>query len=227
MLHWRNDYLRRIQAEERETYDHQQLRCVADRRQAQTHLRRIQAEGGQITYDHQQPGRSDQEEHRQRQIEKGAWRKIHAEVTDYIDTELKVLNVAEVATDLPMVAAMVGLRHQAEEGLLQLQREQIQEEEEWHTTQTISNQEVFRDWEQWKAPIRAEFQSLVTEKEALEVATWATVLKEASAKGVEVERLPSNGVHKESAIWKKKGPCLYMWKLQHDERFRRSLRWRS
>ena len=196
-------HLRRTQAEERETYDHQQLRCVADRRQAQTHLRRIQAEG-QITYDHQQHGRSDQEEHRQRQIEKGAWRRIHAEVTDYIDTELKVLNVAEVATDLPMVAAMVALRHQAEEGLLQLQREQVQEEEEWHTTQTISNQEVFRDWEQWKEPIRAEFQSLVTEKQALEVATWATVLKEASSRGVEVERLPSKMVFTRKAPFGKR-----------------------
>ena len=49
-------------------------------------------------------------------------------------------------------------------------------------------------------PIQAEFESLVVEKEALEVASWTKVLEEASAKDLEVERLPSKmveiGFHK-------------------------------
>lgn len=45
-------------------------------------------------------------------------------------------------------------------------------------------------------PIQAEFESLVVEKEALEVASWTKVLEEASAKDLEVERLPSKMVEK-------------------------------
>lgn len=43
---------------------------------------------------------------------------------------------------------------------MQLQRDQAQEEEEWYTTQTVSNQEVIQDWKLWKDPIQAEFESL-------------------------------------------------------------------
>ena len=83
-------------------------------------------------------------------------------MTDYINKELNALDVVEVTTDLPMVAATVGLKHKIEEDLMQLQRDQAQEEEEWYTTQTVSNQEVIQDWELWKDPIQAEFESLAT-----------------------------------------------------------------
>jgi len=49
-----------------------------------------------------------------------------------------------------------------EEDLMQLQRDQAQQEEEWYTIQTVSNQEVIQDWELWKDPIQAEFESLAT-----------------------------------------------------------------
>ena len=97
-----------------------------------------------------------------RKIEEQAWRNIHAEVTDYINQELNALDVVEATTDLPMVAAVVGLKHKIEEDLMQLQRDQAQEEEEWYATQTVSNQEVIQDWELWKDPIQAEFESLAT-----------------------------------------------------------------
>lgn len=124
------------------------LRRNQEEGRAQTHLKRIQAEG-QITQDHQL---SDGSDHQQ------AWRNIHAEVTDYIYKELKALDAVEVTTDLPVVAAMVGLKHKVEEDLMQLQRQQAQEEEkeeeEWYTTQTVSNQEVIQDWELWLIPFR-------------------------------------------------------------------------
>ena len=89
---------------------------------------RIQAEGQITRWFRSQ----EQYQRRQasRQIEAKAWRNIHAEVTDYINKELQALDVVEATTDLPMVAAMVGLKHKIDEDLMQLENDQIQEEEE-------------------------------------------------------------------------------------------------
>ena len=133
-----------------------------------------------------------------------ALRRLHLNVTDYIREELQHIDASstEQALWMPVVTEAIINRVALEERLLsmaEVDNKDGQLEEEFLVTRTVGNKEVWENLSAWEASIRAEYQQLVVQKEAVKQMPKSKLYEIAERKQLPIELLPGKMVHTRKA----------------------------
>ena len=133
-----------------------------------------------------------------------ALRRLHLNVTDYIRDELHHIDASstEQALWTPVVTEAIINRVALEERLLSMAEVETKEgqlEEEFLVTRTVGNKEVWENLSAWEASIRAEYQQLVVQKEAVKQMPKSKLYEMAESKQLPIELLPGKMVHTRKA----------------------------
>ena len=133
-----------------------------------------------------------------------ALRRLHLNVTEYIKEELHHIDASstEQALWMPVVTEAIINRVNLEERLLSMVDVETKDEkleEEFLVTRTVGNKEVWEHLDDWEASIRAEYQQLVVQKEAVKQMPKNKLYEIAESKQLPIELLPGKMVHTRKA----------------------------
>ena len=132
-------------------------------------------------------------------------RRLHCNVTEYIKEELQLVDATSLDQTLWMPTLTQAMIHRValEDQLLDMADIAPVDEkvtEEFLVTKTISNKEVWDNLEDWEPSIKAEYQQLVMQKEAVRQMTKSDLHKLAEERGLPIEILPGKMVHTRKAV---------------------------
>ena len=118
-------------------------------------------------------------------------RRLHCNVTEYIKEELQLVDATSLDQTLWMPTLTQAMIHRValEDQLLDMADIAPVDEkvtEEFLVTKTISNKEVWDNLEDWEPSIKAEYQQLVTQKEAVRQMTKSDLHKLAEERGLPI-----------------------------------------
>ena len=130
-----------------------------------------------------------------------ALRSMHCHLADYIQEEMGYIDATspDQALWLPVLSQAIMKRAEMEETLLAKEDDaqdlwENQVGQEFLVTKTISNKEVWAEFDQWKPAITAEYDQLVVSKKAVEPITKSKLNEMAEKEGLEIEILPAKMV---------------------------------
>ena len=132
-------------------------------------------------------------------------RRLHCNVTEYIKEELQLVDATSLDQTLwmPTLTQAMIQRVALEDQLLDMADIAPAEEkitEEFLVTKTISSREVLENMESWEPSIRAEYQQLVTQKQAVRQMKRSDLQRISEERGLPIELLPGKMVHTRKAV---------------------------
>ena len=108
----------------------------------------------------------------------------------------------EQAWCMPVLKEMLVQKAEVEEELIMINRgkkEVLANENEFLVTRTVSNKEVWENIKNWEPSVRAEYEQLVNQKQAVKQVTKSQLRQLAQEKQLPIELLPAKMVHTRKA----------------------------
>ena len=108
----------------------------------------------------------------------------------------------EQAWCMPVLKEMLVQKAEVEEELIMINRgkkEVLANENEFLVTRTVSNKEVWEDIKNWEPSVRAEYEQLVNQKQAVKQVTKSQLRQLAQEKQLPIQLLPAKMVHTRKA----------------------------
>ena len=108
----------------------------------------------------------------------------------------------EQAWCMPVLKEMLVQKAEVEEELIMINRgkkEALVNENEFLVTRTVSNKEVWENIKNWEPSVRAEYEQLVNQKQAVKQVTKSQLRQLAQEKQLPIELLPAKMVHTRKA----------------------------